>query len=76
MKLKFKRQAYQSRAVKAVIDCFCGQPNLAGVKYRIDPGIKRKSREGDSPVNLFKSSGLKNDDAELRNSPDGLSLKF
>lgn len=35
MKLKFKKQAH---AVEAVADCFAGQPNTNGIKYRIDPG--------------------------------------
>lgn len=38
MKLKFKVQPYQTRAVEAVADCFAGQPKSAGVNYRIDPG--------------------------------------
>lgn len=60
MKLKFKKQAYQSRAVDAIIDCFQGQPNLTGVKYRIDPGTK--------PAELFKLPGFKNDDLVLTDS--------
>jgi type III restriction enzyme len=38
MKLKFKRQAFQTMAVEAVTDCFAGQPVASGIKYRIDPG--------------------------------------
>lgn len=38
MKLKFKQQAYQTDAVKAVVDCFAGQPKSTGFKYAIDPG--------------------------------------
>ena len=38
MKLKFKHQAYQADAVKAVVDCFQGQPKSSGLKYAIDPG--------------------------------------
>src|SRR5690554_2292915 len=38
MKLKFKVQPYQTRAVEAVIDCFAGQPLMSGITYRIDPG--------------------------------------
>ena len=38
MKLKFKKQAYQTNAVEAVADCFAGQPKSAAVQYRIDPG--------------------------------------
>ena len=38
MKLKFKKQPYQTDAVASVVDCFAGQPPAAGIKYRIDPG--------------------------------------
>jgi type III restriction enzyme len=38
MKLKFKKQPYQTDAVLAVADCLAGQPPGAGLKYRIDPG--------------------------------------
>ena len=38
MKFKFKIQPYQTNAVESVIDCFTGQINVSGIKYRIDPG--------------------------------------
>lgn len=38
MKLKFKQQAFQTDAVKAVVDCFKGQPKSRGHKYALDPG--------------------------------------
>jgi len=38
MKLKFKQQAFQTDAVKAVVDCFAGQPKSTGSKYAIDRG--------------------------------------
>jgi fido (protein-threonine AMPylation protein) len=38
MKLKFKKQAYQTNAVDAVADCFAGQPKREGLNYRMDPG--------------------------------------
>ena len=38
MKLKFKKQAYQTNAVDAVADCFAGQPKHKGLNYRVDPG--------------------------------------
>ncbi len=38
MKLKFKQQAFQAEAVKAVVDCFAGQPKAAGFRYAIDRG--------------------------------------
>jgi type III restriction enzyme len=58
VKLKFKDQAYQARAVEAVVDCFKGQPNTAGINYRIDPGDA-----GD--VDLFGASGFKNADIAI-----------
>ena len=45
MKLKFKQQGYQTDAVKAVVDCFAGQPKSRGSKYAIDPG---RAAEGDT----------------------------
>lgn len=38
MKLRFKKQAYQTAAVEAVLNCFTGQPLNTGLTYRIDPG--------------------------------------
>ena len=58
MKLKFKKQAFQTRAVEAVVDCFKGQPNTAGISYRIDPGSSREQK-------LFEDSGFKNADLAL-----------
>ena len=56
MKLKFKVQPYQTNAVESVVDCFAGQVNTAGIKYRIDPG----KRQG-----LFEENGFKNADLQL-----------
>jgi hypothetical protein len=36
MKLKFKRQADQADAVRAVVDCFQGRPKTSGLKYAVD----------------------------------------
>ena len=44
MKFKFKVQPYQTAAVESVVDCFAGQPLLAGVSYRIDPGRVAQGR--------------------------------
>ncbi|MCK5342451.1 MAG: restriction endonuclease subunit R, partial [Candidatus Heimdallarchaeota archaeon] len=63
MKLKFKKQAYQTCAVEAVVDCFKGQSNVAGINYRIDPGVKKKDTQGYSQGELYNDSGFKN--AEL-----------
>ena len=60
MKLKFKKQAYQTRAVEAVVDCFKGQPNNARTRYRIDFGIDKTSQP-----TLFEDSGFKNGDLVL-----------
>ena len=40
MKLKFKKQAYQAKAVQAVVDCFKGQRKQTPNKYAIDPGVQ------------------------------------
>lgn len=45
MKLKFKHQAYQTQAVEAVADCFAGQPAVAGLSYRMDPGPLEQGSE-------------------------------
>jgi type III restriction enzyme len=41
MKLKFKKQQFQTDAVNAVVDCFQKQGFASGVQYRIDPGITK-----------------------------------
>jgi len=53
MKLQFKIQQYQTEAVDAVVECFGGQPNADGVKYRIDPG------QNNAPA-LVEDIGLRN----------------
>ncbi|WP_317976178.1 type III restriction-modification system endonuclease [Novosphingobium pituita] len=57
MKLKFKVQPYQTRAVESVVDCFAGQPLVTGISYRIDPGRKAQ-------VSAFED-GFKNSDLVL-----------
>ena len=42
MKIQFKVQDYQTDAVRAVVDCFAGQPLIATPKYAIDPGVDKK----------------------------------
>lgn len=41
MKLKFKKQQFQTEAVGAVVDCFKGQGFSSGIGYRVDPGISK-----------------------------------
>ena len=38
MKLRFKTQDFQTRAVEAVVNCFKGQPEAEMLKYRMDLG--------------------------------------
>src|ERR1051325_3327881 len=64
MKLKFKKQQYQTAAVSAVTDCFKGQPSTSGVKYRIDPGrVVEKPLFEDQPV--IGVAGFKNEDLRI-----------
>ncbi len=64
MKLKFKKQEYQTEAVNAVVDCFKGQPASSGVKYRVDPG-----REGVAPLlSSLEVAGFTNEDVRLTSS--------
>ncbi len=66
MKLKFKKQPYQTDAVDAVVDCFAGQPGSAGVKYRIDPG--RSEDAGGERQSELQVEGFKNTDIALPTS--------
>jgi len=56
MKIHFKKQAYQTAAVDAVVDCFQGQKYQAGIEYRIDLG----KDVGKARSMLFERDGLKN----------------
>ena len=55
MKLKFKVQSYQTRAVDAVVDCFKGQIYQSGIQYRQDPGVYK-----DMASPLFEENAFKN----------------
>jgi len=63
MKLKFKKQAYQTNAVDAVADCFAGQPKREGLNYRVDPG--RAVDAGGQAVAVLETVGFKNADLAL-----------
>jgi type III restriction enzyme len=67
MKLKFKKQTFQTDAVNAVADCFAGQPKSDGVTYRIDPGkIGSNSNSGPTQAGFdYFQSGFKNRDLVL-----------
>jgi type III restriction enzyme len=62
MKLKFKTQAHQTAAVRAVVECFKGQPPASAdsMSYRIDPGKAKTGMES-----LFSEAGFKNADLSL-----------
>ena len=62
MKLKFKKQPFQTDAVNAVADCFAGQPKTEGITYRIDPGkTGRAYKSGQTQSGFdFAQSGFKN----------------
>lgn len=64
MKLKFKVQPYQTNAVEAVVDCFSGQVNTTGIKYRVDPGMV-KNKGGYVQERLLEVEGFKNADLQL-----------
>jgi type III restriction enzyme len=58
MKLKFKKQAYQTNAVEAVADCFAGQPPSSGIQYRVDPGLTQKGKS----QRVMEDAGFRNND--------------
>jgi type III restriction enzyme len=63
VKLKFKKQAYQTIAVEAVVECFAGQPKREGLIYRVDPG--RAMDVGGQAVAALETDGFKNADLAL-----------
>lgn len=65
MKLKFKKQQYQTNAVESVADCFAGQQKSNGAQYRIDPG---KVGAGVPQQHGFLDEGFKNADIAISQS--------
>jgi type III restriction enzyme len=63
MKLKFKKQAYQTNAVEAVADCFLGQPKFTGMEYRIDPSPLQDAKG--QVLAALETGGFKNADIAL-----------
>lgn len=59
MKLKFKKQPYQTAAVEAVVDCFEGQPLAAPLTYRVDPG-RRSSHPQKQFAAVEEMAGFRN----------------
>lgn len=60
MKLKFKHQPYQAKAVEAVIECFKGQAKSTGITYRIDPG-----KDNGAVLPGMEDSGFRNGEITL-----------
>jgi type III restriction enzyme len=63
MKLKFKKQRFQTDAVEAVVDCFAGQSSGVGIKYRVDPG-RAEDAKGQKLSDL-EVEGFKNADVAI-----------
>lgn len=61
MKLKFKKQQFQTDSVEAIVNCFAGQPPSSGVKYRVDPG--RGGRM--TLLESIEESGFANEDLRI-----------
>jgi hypothetical protein len=66
MKIKFKKQAYQTIAVEAVADCFAGQPKSSGIQYRIDPGVEGSGAQ--KMLEFEELAGFKNADIGIPNA--------
>jgi len=68
MKIKFKKQQYQSDAVASVVDCFKGQIKSSAISYRIDPG-KQVEQKGQAGLfdEVVEDSGFKNSDLSITN---------
>jgi type III restriction enzyme len=68
MKLKFKKQDFQTDAVNSVVDCFAGQPKTEPYRYRIDPGV-RKERKGQTEFQAeVDLPGFRNEELRLSES--------
>ncbi|MCK9276321.1 MAG: DEAD/DEAH box helicase family protein [Syntrophales bacterium] len=67
MKLKFKKQAFQTDSVNAVADCFAGQLKSERLSYRIDPGKSDATGDNDQIRFAFdlSQSGFRNRDLTL-----------
>lgn len=66
MRIKFKKQAFQTAAVESVTDCFPGQPFGGSLSYRIDPGRDQESPQARAAA-VDEMEGFRN--AELALPP-------
>ncbi len=60
MKLKFKKQAYQTKAVQALLDCFKGQVKQNANKYMIDSGHSSAIQLSENYKLFTENIGFKN----------------
>ncbi|MFK5080653.1 DEAD/DEAH box helicase family protein, partial [Glaesserella parasuis] len=73
MKLQFRTLGYQLAAVKAVVDCFTGQPKSTGHRYQRDKGLNKGS-EIQLSLNMPSQAGsfdedIANGDIGFPNAP-------
>ena len=68
MKIQFKHQDYQKKAVDAVVDCFEGQPYREGINYRMDLGKPRTQEDLLRTDNAFKNHGVMLSEPHLLNN--------
>ncbi|WP_412754395.1 type III restriction-modification system endonuclease [Legionella donaldsonii] len=64
MKLKFKKQDYQTESVTSVVDCFAGQPYITGANYRAQQRalehLNNLNGFGNHKIELTSNQMLKN----------------
>lgn len=69
MNIKFKEQAYQTKAVDAVVECFKGQTKTIGLKYKVDPGVVKKEKNRQSSIDEINiPDGIKNSELCIESS--------
>lgn len=65
MKIKFKKQKFQTEAVEAIADCFLGQSKTSGFQYRVDPG-REMDASGQRVMTTAKEvQGFRNEDFSI-----------
>ena len=76
MKLKFKHQAFQIEAAKAVCDVFDGQPYQSLNRYLIDQGkVENKQVEADLEVSGFQNHRVLLTDEQIKKNINSLQVR-
>ncbi|WP_345990450.1 DEAD/DEAH box helicase family protein [Sulfurimonas sp. HSL1-2] len=67
MKIRFKKQPYQTHAVESVVECFKGQLKSAGLQYRVDPGKRELQKGQQTSLEDFaeETPGFKNSELSI-----------